>query len=176
MTNRGIRPIAAVPAAFVISLLVLTACSSGGTKNSGPPLTKDQFITRANAICASTTTQIQNGAKTVFPNVNQIGEQDADKIVKFTRSIVVPALQKMHDDIASLKSPSADSSFIDKMLSDLQNGLNKWHDDPTLTGTITDKSLTTFDAEANDFGLKTCAQVDGVTRAIAGGNPYITTP
>jgi hypothetical protein len=164
-----------VAAAFVISLLVVTACSSGGGK-SGPRLTKDQFITRGNAICANTTTQIQNGAKTVFPNVNQIGEQDADKIVKFTRGIVVPALQKEHDDLGSLNSPSADSSFIDKMLSDLQNGINDWHNDPTLTGTINDKSFTSFNAEASDFGLMTCAQVDGVTRAIAGGNPYIKTP
>ena len=160
----------------MIALLVLTACSSGGGEKKGPPLTKDQFVTRGNAICASTTTQIQNGAKTVFPNVNQIGEQDADKIVKFTRSIVVPALQKMHDDLDALNSPSADRSFTDKMLSDLQNGINDWHNDPTLTGTTNDKSLRSFDAESTDFGLKTCGQVDGVTRAISGGNPYITTP
>ena len=174
MTNRGLRPKSAVAAAFVISLLALSACSGGGGK-SGPPLTKDQFIDRGNAICASTTSQIQNGAKTAFPNVNQIGEQDADKITTFTRSIVVPALQKEHDELDALNSPTVDRPFIDKILSDLQNGINDWHNDPTLTGTINDKSFRDFNGEASDFGLKTCAQVDGVTRAIAGGNPSIST-
>ena len=145
----------------MISLLALTACSGGGGGGkSGPALTKDQFISRGNAICASTTTQIQNGAKTVFPNVNQIGEQ---------------ALQREHDQLDSLNSPSVDRPFIDKMLSDQQNGINDWHNDPTLTGTINDKSFRDFNGEASDFGLKTCAQVDGVTRAIAGGNPSIST-
>jgi hypothetical protein len=43
--------------------------------------------------------------------------------------------------------------------------------DKTLVASVTDTSFVHFDALANDFGLTSCTQTDGMIRSIASGEP-----
>ena len=140
--------------ALLLSLTLITAgCGDdtrGDVETKAEPLTKAEFKTKANKICADGSAELQAAAE-------KLGEPSSKKeALSFVSDSVVPNIQAQHDDLAKLRPPEGDEAKVEDLLASLQQAIDSLEDNP--------KSMFTGQpfAEANDlaenYGLEKCAE------------------
>jgi hypothetical protein len=159
-------------AALVVALAVVAAgCGGGGSKSSsGKPLTKAEFVSKADGICAkankdvpSPPSDLRNGfdpnaKKGTDDQYKEFGDY-LGKIVKIFRSEV--------DDLHGLKPPSNLQDTWDKALAALDEAINELdeagkaakdgdRDEVKSKLAESDKHGSEADKDAKDLGLTTC--------------------
>ena len=147
MTRTALLP------ALLLSLTLITAGCGDDTRGDGEtkaePLTKAEFTTKADKICADGSAELQASAKKLGENPS---EEEAGS---FVSDSLVPNIQAQHDDLAQLRPPEGDEAKVEDLLASLQQAIDSLEDDP--------KSMLTGQpfAEANDlaesYGLEKCA-------------------
>ena len=135
-------------------LLSLTAgCGDdtrGDAETKAEPLTKAEFTTKANKICADGSAELQAAAE----KLDKI--RTKKEALSLVSGSVVPIIQAQHDDLAKLRPPEGDEAKVEDLLASLQQAIDSVKDNP--------KSLFTGEpfAEANDlatsYGLEKCAE------------------
>jgi hypothetical protein len=98
----------AVPKAGLIALALVLLTGCGG--KSGPSLTKEEYASKADAICGKTTSKIQalGGPK----NVSELADV-ADK--------TLPLLDQALDDLRKLRPPASEKALSDQWLRQWSN-------------------------------------------------------
>ena len=138
----------------VIAGLGVAGCGSSGTSSSSstapastPAITKAEFLTKANAICAKGDQKIQ-AAQQAFgkkqPSLKQIAASE------------VPNIQAEIDGIRALGTPSGDAAKVATMIATAQTDLNKVKGDPSLLTRKT-SAFVGFANVAHPYGLTACA-------------------
>jgi hypothetical protein len=144
-------------AAFVLFVLVSACGSSGGSSPkaaSAPPLSKAAFIAQADAICKRGNNALNSVAP---PGTSPAQEKD------FMQTRLMPAFRQELTQLRALRPPpTADQAAINKMLDDLQQGLDEFQQnakaDITTAFAKTPQGLKDATAEAKAYGLQTCGQ------------------
>jgi TRAP-type uncharacterized transport system substrate-binding protein len=166
MRNR-VAPLAAlVCAAFALGVVgcggdddssttTIAAGVSGATGVTGAPLTKEEFIKQADAICKTGNDTVDQAAEQVFGGQQPTPEQ----VEQVANDTVIPAIQQEHDDIAALTPPAGDEDEVQAILDALSSALDAVKADPQVL--VASDNAGPF-AEANqlaqDYGLKVCGQ------------------
>lgn len=134
--------VAAVAAAAVVTIVVVALVLAGGGKGSSPPvgrgvtLGNDEWIRRADAVCAKYHDQIQNAAtRGDVDTLTTVGQQELDEL----RALGMPP--RNADVAASMLT------FLDQAVNDLRN-----NDLVAFQG-----AATSVTAEAAKLGLTACA-------------------
>jgi len=166
MTNRLSIIAALVCAAFAVAIAgcgggddssSTTASTgvSGATGASGAPLTKEQFIAQADAICKKGNDTIDQAAGQVFG-----GQQpSAAQIEQFANDTAIPAIQQEIDGISALTPPAGDEDQIQAILDAVNSGLDQVRQDPQSLATSDNAGpFAEADQLANDYGLKVCGK------------------
>jgi hypothetical protein len=127
--------------------------TSGATGASGAPLTKEAFITQADAICKASGDAIGKQANQVFS-----GQQPSQaEVDQFANEVVVPGLREQLDGIRALTPPEGDEDQINAILDAVDEATNQVEADPSLLQASDNEGLF---AQANqlaqDYGLKEC--------------------
>jgi hypothetical protein len=164
--NGGKQTKAALSAASIVAVLAISACSGGGG-GSGPPLLRSALIARGNPICAAAAQKIKAGTS-IFPNTTTWGYEDPVLVKQYASTVVLPALQKEHDQLGAVRAVASDYGTL---LGELQKAINKWGADKTLMASVNDTTFARFDALASDFGLTACSTTDRMVRQTTSGYP-----
>jgi hypothetical protein len=157
--------------AFVLGVAIAVAALATGCGSSGSggstesvgsgeitvetgSLSKADFITRADAICAQSRTELEHkyGAILKVNGSSQGGV--ADEIVN---EALVPAYEQQIDEISALGAPSGDEKEVTAYLEAIQLGLEEAQANPAKTV----QRLTPFGKaiiRAKAYGLKGCAE------------------
>lgn len=141
-----------LPALLLTLSPLFVACGGGDDAPSSAepePLTKAEFVTQAEEICAEGNQELEAAAE-------QFSAQPSEEeITQFAEDELVPNIQQQHDDIAALGAPEGDEDEVQAILDSLQEGIDAVEQDPA--------SLLSGDpfAEASDladsYGLPKCA-------------------
>ncbi|WP_148615073.1 hypothetical protein [Nocardioides rubriscoriae] len=161
----------ALSAAALLLPLVLTGCGGGDTdaedtapadragssesaapetdaaETAGP--TKDEFVTRANEVCAAGNGELATAGADVDP-------QDPDAVAAFATDVLVPNVRGQLEDIRALGFPEDDAELLDSTLTDASTALDEIEADPTLL-TGDENPFAEVNTALTDYGLTECA-------------------
>jgi hypothetical protein len=138
-------------AALLAVGLVAAGCSSSGTSSttSIPALSKADFVSQANAICAKGNKLTDAAGGALGNSSNQAEVNDA------VTNTIVPAIQDQIDGIKALAPPSGDETTVSSMLALAQTDVDKLKGNPEL---LSDPNLfADFAKAAHPYGLTSCA-------------------
>ena len=151
------RPRLLVALAGLIATCILAGCggSSASSSTSGEALSKSEFLTQGNAICAKGGKEIQAAGRKVFTSSKAPSQATQEKFVTDT---IIPNVQQQIDGIEGLAPPSGDESQVNAITEAAQSALDKARSDPSL---LTDQGGTADPfAQANKladaYGLNKC--------------------
>lgn len=133
--------------------LSLVAAGCGGDDEGGEdaePLSKADFTTQANKICADGNDELQTEAESLGEEPTQ------EQIEEFAVDVLVPNVQGQHDDIDALGAPEGDEDDVQAILDALQEGIDAVEADPSLI-TSSDDPLGEASDLAGEYGLTDCA-------------------
>ncbi len=135
----------------VVGLITGLGIAGCGSSSSKPKLTKAQFLSQANAICAG------GNAKTNALGAslgNNPSKATADRVIK---TGFVPEIQSEISAIRALAVQTADKSRLNNMLDLAQADLEKVKANPALLiGSAS--TFHDFASQAHAYGLTKCAQ------------------
>ena len=107
-------------------------CGGGDDSSSGDStaaaLTKDEFVTQGNQICADGNKQIETASKDVFSG----GKPSTDEVKQFVTGTVIPSIQDQVDGIRALGAPAGDEDQVNAILDAAQQGIDDAKADPSL--------------------------------------------
>jgi hypothetical protein len=104
-----------------VAALVVAGC--GGGRSAVPDrLTKDQFTTRAQAICVATDKQLEKAGRLSGPH--HMSER------LFVDTWVAPIIGRAIDRLAVLRPPASDEAEVEAMIDAARRGLRKLESDP----------------------------------------------
>jgi hypothetical protein len=138
-----------------------TTVSTGATgatgAATGEPLTKDEFIAQADAVCKAGDKKIDAAAKETFSGGGQPSQADQEA---FVTDDVIPNVQDEVDGIAALTPPEGDEDEVSAIVDSAQDAIDQIESDPSaLTeGASADDPFAEANQLAKEYGLKVCGQ------------------
>lgn len=159
-----------VPLVGLVAGLVLAGCGGGSSSTTtgasgtsgaqGAALSKSEFVSKGNAVCAKGNQEINAEAKKIFTS-NQAPSQATQE--KFVTDTVIPSIQQQIDGIAALPAPSGDEDQVQAIVDAAQSALDKAKQDPSL---LTDQAqggdpFAQANKLANAYGLTKCGSDNG---------------
>jgi hypothetical protein len=144
--TRGAAVIAAV--VVVVAPAALAACGS-----SSKPLSKAEYIAKADVICQQTTKRFVDATK-------GLRHPSPAQVVDATRTKLVPLLQSQDKDLAKLDPPVADKAAVRKFLADLQAATDDIAKNTAafVQARGVSRLATAASTEAGAYGFKVCAK------------------
>lgn len=99
---------------IALCLLALTLGSAGAAcgGDSGPPLSSDEFVKQANAVCKDRDTKMAEKAKEIFTNPNP----SAAELGKFFLEHAIPNAREKLKELKKLRPPTKSKDKFKKML------------------------------------------------------------
>lgn len=126
---------------------------SGATGASGAPLSKEQFVAQADAICKDASQQIKSQAGQTLSQSSSPNE-----IAAFTTNVLIPKQEEISDQIRALTPPEGDEDQVSAILDAVDSALQRVKDDPDLQADpqAAEAEFTDADQLATDYGLEEC--------------------
>jgi hypothetical protein len=164
MKNRISIPIALVCAAFALgvagcggddetsSTTTTSSTSVGATgATGGEPLTKDEFIAQADAVCAA-------GDQTINAAGQSLGQNPTEEqLTEVITGTVVPTISGEFDAIDALTPPEGDEDAIAELLASGRAAIEEITDNPErLYAAGQDNPFAEVNQLAQDYGFKDC--------------------
>jgi hypothetical protein len=132
--------------AVLIGVLALAAIAAGCGSGGSDPLTKAEFIEKADAICTQARNRIKKESAAVTKEAQ--GAEVSEKIV-------LPNVQIQAEELRDLEPPEADEDQIEAMLDRLEAGVEKGRQEPESLLSA-DSPLIKANEMAEKYGLKVC--------------------
>jgi hypothetical protein len=125
------------------------ATGAGG----GEPLSKDEFLSQANAVCETGTKAIDQAADQVFT-----GRNPTDAQLQRFADLAVPAVQAQIDGIKALTPPEGDQDEVEAILDAAQKANDEVDANPSLlaAGNEGEDPYAEANERAADYGLTEC--------------------
>lgn len=136
---------------FVLALLVLAAAAlaAGCGGDDGPaPLSKEEFISQADAICQESDAEVAMAAEEA--GLNQ--KSSEQEINAFITDTVPPNVQQQADEIDALGKPEGDEEEITAIVEGLNSAVAETEEDPSSNAFAEPSML------AQEYGLQSCGQ------------------
>lgn len=140
-------------AAAIVLALTAAGCGSSDDSSGDDSITKAEFVTQANAICAESNKSINAAEKDAFSG----GQPTQADVENFVNDTVIPEVESQITDIRALEVPDGEEDQINAILDAAESGLEEAKSDPAaMAGNQTDPF-----AEANklagEYGMTECA-------------------
>jgi hypothetical protein len=138
------------------STTVSSTTAVGATGASGgAPLSTDEFITQADAICTSSNDEVDAQAQQVFG-----GQQPTDaQLAQFINDTLIPSLEDEINGIDALTPPAGDEDQVQAIIDAVNTALDKVKANPQLVAASANNGpFAEADQLAKAYGLKVCGQ------------------
>ena len=132
-----------------------TTTAVGATGEAGVPVSDDEFVTEANAICAAGNGEIDTAAEELFT----AGEPTDAELDQFANDVLVPSIEGQIEAIGALTPPDEIADEVTTFLEDAEAALDEVESDPSLLAGNTGAADPFADVndEAAQLGLDECA-------------------
>jgi hypothetical protein len=145
---------------FALSAVFVLALVAAGCGGGSDSISKQQFITQADAICAKSNKQIQPQVVAYAKKVGWSGKTpptDA-QATEIANTILIPSVQSQHDQIDALGAPSGQEQQVNAILTAVQDAIDQAKKDPTALMQSNDTTFAKANQVAKDYGLTVCGQ------------------
>ena len=138
------------------SAATTTAGATGATGATGEPLSKEEFIVQADAVCKAGDKKIDAAANETFSG----GQPSQAEQEQFVTEDVVPNIQEQIDGLRALTPPEGDEDEVSAILDSAQDAIDQIESDPSaLTeGANADDPFAEANQLAKEYGLQVCGQ------------------
>jgi hypothetical protein len=156
------RKLAGAAITMLVAGLAAGCGGDGGgattTAAGGAPLTKAQFIARADAICLATVARIRSGAAGMRAEEAKSRRlPPTDQIARFLKDTSLPAYDEMLDKLRDLTPPKRDEKAIDAFVGSLAGAIDTAKADPAKYATPSARDpFDDANARAKRYGMKAC--------------------
>jgi hypothetical protein len=134
-----------------------TVTTSGAGVTGDGPLTKAEFIERADAICSVAETRIEAAAAKLRTASQSSGTLKESAVVKFLRDSTLPAYDRMLIGLRGLTPPAGDEDEIDPFVASLSGALDAVKaDTKKYAKRTTADPFDDANKRAQDYGMKVC--------------------
>lgn len=134
----------------VVALIAGIGVAGCGSSSSKPKLTKEQFLTQANAICKA-------GNEKTQAEANKLGSKPTQaQAVNLVTKSFVPEIQGEITAVRALAVQTADKAKLTGIMNLAQSDLDKVKANPALLVSNA-QPFKDFAAEAHPYGLTQCA-------------------
>ena len=137
--------------------LIAAGCGDeddGDGDGGGEPLTKQEFIARADQICKQSDQEIEQQARELFGK----GRPSTALQEQFATEVLVPEVQSQVDGIRELTPPEGDEETINGILDKADEGIAQIEADPSIVGSDQGSSPALLEAgrEIGQYGAQVC--------------------
>jgi hypothetical protein len=154
--KRVVRPGRSWPVLVALALTLALAGGCGGGSNTttkstatAAAITKTEFVTKANAICAAADPNLQ------AENAKLAAHPTPAAVVSAVQTVYVPAIEGQITAIKSLGTPAGDQATVSRMLQLIEADLRRVKTNPKLIVSAT--AFGDFAKVAHPYGLTACA-------------------
>lgn len=137
--------------AGLLAALALIAAGCGDDEES-TPLTKEEFIAQADAICVAGDEEINAAAEEQFGDLTEeppVSEQEA-----FLADVVASSYAERTEEIGALTPPEEDAEEVDALMASLEELTGQISDDPAAVLEATEEPE--YARLAQEYGLQNC--------------------
>ena len=137
--------------AGLLAALVLIAAGCGDDEES-TPLTKEEFIAQADAICVAGDEEINAAAEEQFGDLTKeppVEEQEA-----FLADVVASSYAERTEEISALTPPEEDAEEVDALVASLEELTEQIENDPAAVLEATEEPE--YARLAQEYGLQNC--------------------
>jgi hypothetical protein len=129
-------------------------CGAGDEATSSEPLTRAQFVKRANAICLS-----EEERKTkAFESASKLGKKffagSKKELTQLISTVGLPLYEEIIEELAALKPPSKEQAKWDAIIRHYEETLKEAEAHPAKQ--LVNDSFSLVDRAATKFGVKNC--------------------
>lgn len=145
--------VSAVGAIAIAIALGVAGCGddeSSTESSTAASITKEEFVTQANQICADGTVSVEAAAKKVFTSP----QPSKAAVGGFVTETVIPETEAQVTDIRALGAPAGEEEQVDAILETADQELEALMADPSAIGP---QSFAESSKLAADYGLNECA-------------------
>ncbi|MBI4884697.1 MAG: hypothetical protein HY826_11670 [Actinobacteria bacterium] len=132
---------------IVASVSLLASCSDSDSKSA---ISKDEFLTKANARCAEFNEAIAAAEAAAGPAPTE------EQVIEFINDVIVPGLGATMDDIRGCGFPAGDEELLDGLMDETAVALDALAEDPTSIFSGEDPFVS-INQRLGDYGLTVCA-------------------
>lgn len=115
-------------------------------------LTKEEFITQADQICADGDAELEQAFNELDPDIQPSDEE----ATTFITDTVLPNLHGQADAIGELPAPEGDEEQVDEIVTALNSAIDEAEADPTGAITGGKDTFAEVNTLAQDYGLTKC--------------------
>jgi hypothetical protein len=144
-------------AAFAVATLLL-GCGGGDESSASGSISKEEFIAKADAVCAKTNKQMEAALGKFLTSGEQITNLSKADNERFVTKVLIPNLEKEIEEIKGLGVPAEDEERAKAMVAALEEGLETAEADPeALAASSSDIVYGIASRLAGEYGLKVCS-------------------
>ncbi len=149
----------------VISAFASLAVGCGGGSSSGstttaPPISKAEFIKKADSVCTRAGKQTE-AEFTAFAKKHGVApgkEPSPEQYAEIAKAILIPALKQQVDEIRAFGTPTGDEDLISRFLNAVDAAVEEAEAKPQEAGKSPSKLLASADKLIKNYGFKVCGQ------------------
>jgi hypothetical protein len=156
------RRLSSLLLAVLAAALIASGCGGGDSSSngsssssstpSGTALSKDEFISKADQICAEGDAQIDKGGQ-AFAGTK------GGKVDELVNTVIAPGLRNEIDQLRKLTPPEGDQAAVKDFLDTLERGVDQMEADPTqLAGGAALDTIIKARGLALAYGMSSCAR------------------
>jgi hypothetical protein len=129
----------------------------GGSADDGGPLTKEEFIEEANAICTEGRNQVLAEMSSYVKEHSGEGQSKPEVLAEAIKTLFIPTIQTQIDEIRELSAPAGDQDQIDALLAAMQRAVDVAEDDAESSVAEIGQEFKRSAKLARKYGLTGCA-------------------
>jgi predicted small secreted protein len=152
----GRGPLALI-AAVAMAASLLAGCGGGGEdSSSGKSISKEDFIAKADAICAKGTKRLQAAIFAALKNPRNLTKVSEAQQIDIVKTAMVPNVSREAEELRALDVPEGDEEKIDAMIGALEEGVETAEQDPQAVTQSSDVVFGISSRIAAEYGLTAC--------------------
>jgi hypothetical protein len=150
------KQLIALAGAVLAVVLIVVGC--GGSDSSAAPITKAEFVKKADAACEKSHKQSE-AELFDFLEKNKLAINKAPSKAQYTElvdKILTPSVEVEIEKIRDLGTPKGDKGEVEAMLDALEEDLEHAQSEPQLVVVNSEKVFANSTKKAKELGLKVC--------------------
>jgi hypothetical protein len=152
------RPVLLLLCGLSIVAFIAAGCGGGDDASGASAISKEEFIAKADAVCANSNKRMEAALSKFLTSAKQITKPTQADNEKFVSKVLIPNLSKEIDEIKALGVPAEDEERVKAMISALEEGLETAEADPqSVAAGSSDIVYGIASRLAGEYGLKICS-------------------
>ena len=152
----GRGPLALI--AVATAALLFAGCGSGSNDSgSGKPISKEEFIAKADAVCKKGTERLQKAIFSALKNPQSLTKVSEAEQIRIVTTAMVPNVSQEVKELRALGIPDGDEEKVDAMIMALEEGVETAEQDPRAVTKSSDAVFGISSRIAAEYGLKACS-------------------